>query len=51
MTTKQEIQQALLDCTRNSGSSTFLVTNDNYLDQMGRNGFEKAHVWKSEIGK
>ncbi|KAF8507232.1 RmlC-like cupin domain-containing protein [Gautieria morchelliformis] len=32
MTTKEDIQQALLDY------------------QMGRNGFEKAHTWQSEIG-
>ena len=49
MTTKEEIQQTLLDCTPTMVDYSLLLLISS-LDQMGRNGFEKARVWQSEIG-
>lgn len=49
MTNKEEIQKTLLDCTYGSLGGNMAET-DYIADQMGMNGFEKAHTWKSKIG-
>lgn len=52
MTTREEIQGTLLDCMYLSFSRTLcsFYIDIVLLDQFRRNGFEKAHTWKSEIG-
>lgn len=53
MTTREEIMETLQDCKQfcRMTSMTTLTGNISICtDQQGRNGFEKAHSWKSIIG-
>lgn len=51
MTSRQEIQQTLLDCENTALHGPSPTLTDILLaDQFGKNGFEKAHTWKSLIG-
>lgn len=48
MTNKQEIVNTLEDCKQMYCDSMYMLISA--LDREGKNGFEKAHTWKSIIG-
>ena len=50
MTSRREIVEALQDCESVLFSFLTHVHSRPRADQFGRNGFEKAHTWKSVIG-
>ena len=51
MTTRTEIVEALQDCEYSTPADGWFLNLFTPLpDQFGRNGFEKAHTWKSVIG-
>lgn len=56
MTSRSEIQQTLLDCKyyhicTPSVIMVKLMSRGRATDQFARNGFEKAHSWKSDLGQ
>ncbi len=50
MTSREEVQKTLQDCEFLINAIERQFNDDTMQDQMGTNGFEKAHTWKSEIG-
>lgn len=50
MTTKEEIIQTLQDCECELLGIECIPLIGISIDQTGKNGFEKAHTWKSVIG-
>lgn len=49
MTNRQEIQDTLMDCKFVQRNKIFALLTSFLVDQTGKNGFEKAHTWKSKI--
>ncbi len=52
MTSREDIQKTLIDCmylTTIHDEVGELI--DLCVDQSGKNGFERAHTWKSEIAR
>ena len=52
MTSRDDIQRTLMDCKFAESQLMMMALTffASFIDQMQRNGFEKAQVWKSDIG-
>lgn len=50
MTSREEIQATFNDCECAVIVYAFSLMLNALEDQLGQNGFEKAHTWKSKIG-